>query len=578
MVEFDEFQQRVLSGDIDARRIVVAGPGAGKTATSVGLIQRLDSEIDPDSDDQIIFVSFSRAAVRAAFDAFASADDDYRSEVAAMTLDSLAWQIADSELDESGSAAPDFDGRIRVATQKLRDHYDGELDHVVHIIVDEAQDLSTVRRELLLTIIDALPVASGVTIFGDPLQSIYDFLDDEETTGGELSAWDLLIEALAERSITEIFYLENNYRAQRKSARDVVRAERLLRGADSATRTALLDELVSDLTHMDLDELALGASTWKGSTAVLARTNADVVWLFDALGRAGLPCTWLSPGRKRSVAPWVAELWDFTSGKPFTRDIFNEFVSQHGSLSEGAFRDIVHATDAGSFIDWRSFARALSRGIDPVEPWFNVEGGDTVRVSTIHQSKGLEFDNVAVAGSSAMLRPTKGVPENELLLVALSRGRQKVVVLNQQTPFTRRLPGGGLLYQPHPRTQKATAIAIEPHHLQSDRPVGGEEGRKALRTSARSHPLTFERLSTGGADWPVYRCLIDGHAVGSTTEDFGRNLAQVIIKSGDTTSWPDLGSVFLEGTETCWTTTEGTSFWIKPRPLGFATVEWKRED
>ncbi|MFE1591848.1 UvrD-helicase domain-containing protein [Nocardia sp. NPDC058705] len=577
-MEFDEFQQRVISGDVDARRIVVAGPGAGKTATSVGLIQRLDSEIDTDSDDQIIFVSFSRAAVRAAFDAFASADDDYRSEVAAMTLDSLAWQITDTELSESGSAAPDFDGRIKAATRQLRDQYDGELDHVVHLIVDEAQDLSAVRRELLLTIIDALPATSGVTIFGDPLQSIYDFLDDEETTDSERSAWDALIEALAERSITEIFLLENNYRAQRKSARDVVCAERLLREADSTTRTALLDELVSDLTQMGLDELAPGARVWKGSTAVLARTNADVVWLFDALGRAGIPCTWLSPGRKRSVAPWVAELWEFTSGKPFTRDIFNEFVSQNRPLSEGTFRDIVHATDAGSFIDWRSFARALSRGIDPVEPWFNVEGGDTVRVSTIHQSKGLEFDNVAVAGSSAMLRPMKGTPENELLLVALSRGRQKVVVLNQQAPFTRRLPGGGFLYQPHPRTQKATAVAIEPHHLQSERPVGGEEGQKALRSRGHSEPLNFERLSTGGAEWPAYRCLLDGHAVGSTTEDFGRSLAQAIGKSGHTTGWPDLGSVPLEGAETCWNATEGTSFWIKPRPLGFATVVWRKED
>ncbi|MFC9662082.1 UvrD-helicase domain-containing protein [Nocardia sp. NPDC127606] len=576
-MEFDEFQQRVIYGDVDARRIVVAGPGAGKTATSVKLINRLDSEINPDSDDQIIFVSFSRAAVRAAFDAFASVDDDYRSEVAAMTLDSLAWQITDNEFDESGSAAPDFDGRIRAATHQLRDRYAGELDHVVHLIVDEAQDLSAVRRELLLTIIDALPIASGVTIFGDPLQSIYDFLDDEETVGCERSAWDLLCEALAERSITEICYLENNYRAQRKSARDVVRTERLLRGANSATRTALLDELVSDLTHVDLDELALRASVWSGSTAVLARANADVIWLFDRLGRAGLPCTWLSPGRKRRVAPWVAELWEFTSGMPFTRDIFNEFVSLHRSLTEDAFRDLVHATDAGPYIDWRSFARRLSGGTDPIEPWFNGEEAGTVKVSTIHQSKGLEFDNVAVAGSSAMLRPSKGTPENELLLVALSRGRQKVVVLNHQSPFTRRLPCGGFLYQPHPRTQKATAVAIEPHHLQSERPVGGEEGQRALRSRGQSKPLTFERLSTGGAEWPAYRCLIDGHAVGSTTEDFGRRLAHAIGKSGHTTGWPDLGSVLLEGTETCWNTTEGTSFWIKPRPLGFATVVWKKE-
>ncbi|MCA2206677.1 UvrD-helicase domain-containing protein [Nocardia rosealba] len=576
-MEFDEFQQRVLSGDIGARRIVVAGPGAGKTATSVGLIQKLDSEIDPDSGDQIVFVSFSRAAVRAAFDAFATGDNDYRSEVAAMTLDSLAWQIADDPSGDSGSVPPDFDGRIRAATRQLRDRYDGELDHVVHLIVDEAQDLSAVRRELLLTIIDALPATSGVTIFGDPLQSIYDFLD-EETIGDEVSAWDALVEALAQRSIGETFFLENNYRAQRQSARDVVRAERLLRGADSATRTVLLDELVSDLTHVDLDELTQRLSTWKGSTAVLARTNADVVWLFDVLGRTGLPCTWLSPGRKRSVAPWVAELWQFTSGKPFTRDIFNEFVSQRDSLVDGVFRSIVHATDAGSFVDWRSLARVLSRGIDPIEPWFNAEDADSVAVSTVHQSKGLEFDNVVVDGSSAMLRPAKGTPENELLLVALSRGRQKVVVLNQQTPFIRKLPGAGLYYRPHPRTQKAMAVAIEPHHLQSERPVGGEGGQKALRIRRRSHPVTFERLSTGGAEWPAYRCLIDGHAVGSTTEEFGRNFARVIGRSGQTNGWPDLGSVLLEGTETCWTTTQDTSFWIKPRPLGFAAVEWKKED
>lgn len=578
-MEFDEFQQRVLAGDIGARRIVVAGPGAGKTATSVRLIQKFDADIAPDSDDQIIFVSFSRAAVRAAFDAFASADDNYRGDVAAMTLDSLAWQITKNDHGELGSADPDFDGRIRAATEQLRNRYNGEFDHVAHLIVDEAQDLSAVRRELLLTIIAALPVSAGVTVFGDPLQSIYDFLDNEETAGSERSAWDELVEALSELPISEILHLENNYRAQRRSAREVVRTERLLRSANPAARVGLLDELVSDLSHMDPDELVAGASKWNGSTAVLARTNADVAWIFDTLSRGGLPCARLNPGRKRRVAPWVAELWEFTEGKAFARETFNEFSAQRGPIPDGAFRDIVHATGSDSFIDWRSFARALSRGVDSLESWFSLdEKANPVWVSTVHQSKGLEFDNVVVADSSAMLRPAQGAPEVELLLVALSRGRQKVVALEAQTPFTRRLPGRGLLYQPHPRTQKAAAVAIEPHHLQSVRPVGGEEGQKALRAKVSPCLLTFERLPTGGAEWPAYRCLIGGHAIGSTTEDFGRDLARAVEKSGHTTGWPDLGSVLLEGTETCWATGEDTSFWIKPRPLGFAAIEWKRED
>lgn len=298
----DESQRRVVGAETSERRIVVAGPGAGKTTTSVALIQEIGSR-DTNADRVVLFVSFSRAAMRAAFDAFGNSHADLPVDVLAMTLDSLAWQLTE---ETAGDGEPDFEDVVRRAADKLQNDYDGDLDDVVHLIVDEAQDLSAPRRRLLAAVVDRLPDDAGVTVFGDPLQSIYEFFEDDSDG---VSAWQDLVDDLHERGIERTYHLDQDHRARRRGPKRIAQASKSLRQlADPSLTADELAELLTSFSRMSVDAFVARASEWKGPTAVLARTNAEVAALFTTLVDHGLNCGWREPGRAGpAVAGWVAE-------------------------------------------------------------------------------------------------------------------------------------------------------------------------------------------------------------------------------------------------------------------------------
>lgn len=194
-------------------------------------------------------------------------------------------------------------------------------------------------------------------------------------------------------------------------------------------------------------------------------------------------------------------------------------------------------------------------------------------ISTIHQAKGLEWDNVAVAGADD-LAMTLGAraAEPELLFVALSRARDRVVLLDWQQPYTRRT--NGLVFRPHPRRGSPLTVRLTPDALVTDRPIGGGEGQRVLENADRNSLIEFELLASGYAGWPAYRCLVDGQPVGMTSPKFGQSLAE-LLHSGQR-PWPSLGPVPMDGVETRWSIAERVEFWLQPRPFGLADVKYEK--
>ncbi|UPW11572.1 AAA family ATPase [Gordonia terrae] len=556
-----------MSAETSERRIVVAGPGAGKTTTSVALIQEIGSR-DTNADRVVLFVSFSRAAMRAAFDAFGDSLADLPVDVLAMTLDSLAWQLTE---ETAGDGEPDFEDVVRRAADKLQNDYDGDLDDAVHLIVDEAQDLSAPRRRLLAAVVDRLPDDAGVTVFGDPLQSIYEFFEDDSDG---VSAWQDLVDDLHERGIERTYHLDQDHRARRRGPKRIAQASKSLRQLTDPSLTAdELAELLTSFSRMSVDEFVSRASEWKGPTAVLARTNAEVAALFTTLVDHGLNCGWREPGRAGpAVAGWVAELWHHSKGRNVSRDDFIAFTADRDGVDDRWFRLLLGEAESRGHVDWEGFARSLRASRDPMKPWF-AESAAAVTVSTIHQAKGLEWDNVAVASADnlAMALGARAA-EPELLFVALSRARDRVVLLDWQQPYTRRTKG--LIYRPHPRSGSPLTVRLTPDALMSDRPIGGGEGQRALENADKNSLVEFELLASGHAGWPTYRCLVDGQSVGMTSPKFGQTFAE-LLRSGQH-RWPSLGPVPMDGVETRWSKADRIEFWLQPRPFGMADVKYEK--
>ncbi|CAM3785406.1 UvrD-helicase domain-containing protein [Smaragdicoccus niigatensis] len=565
--DLDASQQRVLEGPASRRLIVEAGPGSGKTTTSIAMIEWI-AEASSAGDESILFVVFSRAAASAAMRAFESGGGFEDANVVVTTLDSLAGQLIEQQYDEG--RAPRFDQIVRSAAAMLRAQYDGSLDDVSHLIVDEAQDLSADHRNLLCAIIERLPNQAGVTVFGDPLQSIYEFLDGDRSEGR--SSWQELKRQLEGLNITTTLSLDGQFRARGRAPKKVMAAGSRMRSASALDRIDQLDELVSDLTPVSLSDLAIRSRSWTGTVAVLARTNADVLAIFDQLMGLGVQCAIRESAMnsRSTIAPWVAELWFETGGSAVTADAFRQFARTRDHVDEAWFRWLVYATGSHSSVAWRSIANLCGRTPDLDCPVI-VRPYASVVVSTIHQAKGLEWDNVAVVDTRSLLRPVgRSEPESELLFVALSRARDKVVTVNWEGPVTRQRPGSEMLYKTAMPFHRAVAVQVLPRDLRTDYPVGGPDAQQTLRgwlgTPTR---VGIQRMSSV-SDWPLYRLCIGGVAVGVTTAEFGKAVAQVARTGSGLAS---LGPVWLEGLESRWSVEGDLEFWLHPRVFGFSHLD-----
>lgn len=181
-------QSKVIQAAVDCRILVNAGPGTGKTWTLIERIIYLVREgIDPDN---IQVLCFSRAAVEVVRSRMAEAIISGRVDVTInrvdiRTFDSFASQllywVKDSDYTEirKDFSVESLNYEERIAQfVKILKLQPALIEQCEHLIVDEVQDLVLNRAEMVLNMIKCLPATSGITLFGDACQAIYDYQAD----------------------------------------------------------------------------------------------------------------------------------------------------------------------------------------------------------------------------------------------------------------------------------------------------------------------------------------------------------------------------------------------------------------
>ena len=128
-------------GPSDARLIVIAGPGAGKSEVVGERCRRLiEHDVYP---EEILVISFSNVAVDVVRARTKDVVDEGRG-VDCATIDSLAARVR-GELEETEPRFTGFDDSIKRATRLLEDADAPVFPDVRHVIVDEVQDVVGVR-------------------------------------------------------------------------------------------------------------------------------------------------------------------------------------------------------------------------------------------------------------------------------------------------------------------------------------------------------------------------------------------------------------------------------------------------
>lgn len=433
-VELNDEQLQVVEAAAGARLLVIAGAGQGKTEVVVSRIDSLVQNEGLTASEEVLVLSFSRAAVSAVRTRL-----DIRDAAAAnvRTFDSFASVLL---LDAGVQPEGTFDARIRRATQLLKEAEEAphDIELLRHVVIDEVQDLVGDRADFVMAILKWLDEETGITALGDPLQGVYDFqLEDSLSKTSSEDVFDALTRMFG----CERVGLGKNYRAKGKFPKQVVPlGDKLRKTRDRGAAEALLEDLVLDLPDRgEIDEWYDLVTPQKGkkTTAVLCTTNADVLRVSRYFNEHGVShavrrqaqdfgaAKWIAgalgplPGPKERRSEVEAALERLLAGQE-VEEKWNELKAAEGRMREFDNLDLLKVS---------RLVKARALPLPLTEPDLS-----SVIVSTIHRAKGLEFDTVFIVEPS---RP----PDDEDIwtrvrrdYVALSRARDQIYICRLSRP------------------------------------------------------------------------------------------------------------------------------------------------
>lgn len=452
-LEYDDEQRFVVDAGAEANVIVNAPPGTGKTAVACGRIASLLGRgVPPHS---IWLVSFTRTAVAELRDriaVLASADASVHSVVAG-TVDSRAWRLLQGFTDDGPTALlGGYDCTIAAATALLKQPTHDlreRLDEVLHLIIDEAQDLVGERARLLAMLVRALPHEAGVTVLCDEAQAIYGF--SEEHLPEE--------ESPPHASLVNILRRDDKRKFSEVVLRTVHRTESMrLRQLFVDVRAELLDTIRRDpgsapeLVRKRVESLRDGPTSLVQDNApgdgelLLFRRRIEALDQAAWLASSGKVLRVRTSGLPRSIHPWVGVLLSAWTGERLSRDDFDaRWTLVEASLGmlapkrDRAWLALHGTAPDGVGIDLRQFRATLARSAPP-DIFLTAEFGLSGPIfSTIHASKGREAAQVRLyVPPPAKLEGVAAAEEARVLFVGATRARA--------TLQTCRIPAGHASY------------------------------------------------------------------------------------------------------------------------------------
>lgn len=428
-----DVRERIIDAPPTARMLVEAGPGTGKTEMAARRLERLVSRhLSP---SEILVLSFSRSAVRTLTRRFSRIDCDERVVeelrfLSVRTFDSWAFRMLrrlghePSQLLRNG-----HDANIQLLVEAARGPKAGVLRQLIgsrkHLIVDEFQDLPGIRGDLVLALLDLLAPPDeegfGFTVLGDPAQAIYGFAAGARPDGSAYPKpreyWNE-IEARYEGSL-QIEVLRRNYRAGSELAKLSSRLRKVLLSDEPPedrlqTVLAAIAELPESAESLSP---AFVEAAGDGSRAILTRTNGEALQVLRALvGRSAeglrLPIR-LRAGHCALLSPaWIGGLLSRLRANSLQR---SQFARIYTHLCDRWTEETRRALGLPSEqTAWDRLANASGRAsedaaiaIDDLRDrlaWPDAFPDDQavldqgIVVTTIHQSKGMEFDFVTLLG------------------------------------------------------------------------------------------------------------------------------------------------------------------------------------
>jgi hypothetical protein len=604
-LDLTEEQSQIVQTICDAKVLVTAGPGTGKTHVLIYRVAELvcNQHIAP---SEVLVLSFSRAAVREIRERLREHGGD-ATYIRAMTFDSFATRLLSLAEPASAWQSENYDERIRRATALIVQNEDAkrEATSYRHVVVDEIQDLVGERAAFVKMLL--LACSGGFSLFGDPAQGIYGFqVEGEERIVGSMALYNWVRETfrgeLTERS------LSFNFRANTDDARIALWAWPQLNGSQP-DYDRIHYQLRSDTIHLkSAGNLALAAPLLQSdelSTAILCRNNSQALVLSAELHSLGVKHRLQRRAADRSVASWIAVALRGLDCSVISRGQFQDIMdrkAETGMPSPGEMWLHLKQLERHHLpnrLDLNLVNERLRCG--PIPDELSETPQAQIVVSTIHRAKGLEFERVLVVDPcSSPDDAVEVAEESRLMFVALTRARSENWYLDApNTAFFRvrddldqRWVKGGY------KQWFRSGIEVRGDDVDKNDPPG------TFVINQRPQDVQDYLISTVNiGDEVALHCreeFIDGEArkfyaiehngfpVGVTSLAFGRVLYSCLkVRAGWNVNWPiRIRGLHIESIETVAGLPSsslraglgGCGVWLRVRISGFGLFEYERQE
>ena len=448
----EDAQQLFIEADESENQLVYAPPGTGKTHALIERLVRLSGPDSIDQDLKILVLSFSRAAVRALrqrlSERLRTEGRSFRRPIDINTFDSFASQLMLFDFDSREFLTDSHDQTIRRFVEGLRngDFEEGELElsRYSHLFVDEIQDLTSERADMVLEISKILLQRHrSVTGLGDWGQAIYDWRARQwRRQAGMQGDWNIRVRFASDfRSDFEA--LLNYYGVKYKRFTRFWRYDNPeLKAIAHSAATAIgsygdrvtLYRFREEVRRLELVQPVQIAQLFEQceGLVILARRRAEQFKLRQFFLEQEIPAE-IYHGREQPWPAWISELFS-----TFQNDVMsNQRLRERSAANRLDYDAVVELLDSQGLVNDRGVVNVAELGNVVLngspDPALRAKQQKVIRISTIHKAKGLEYPDVVVLEPDWQKIGDETDPEHaRTLYVAITRGTRSVKLLSNR--------------------------------------------------------------------------------------------------------------------------------------------------
>lgn len=438
--DLSEIQAKIINDDESKYIVTAAGPGSGKTRVLVHKLAAL-LLLEDVKHEQLLMLTFSRAAATEFKKRLVELIGNAANFVEIKTFHSYCFDLLGKigSLEDSENVVKDAAKMINSGEVEI-----GRITKNV-VVIDEAQDMD----ESEFSLIEALMKRNDdmrVIAVGDDDQNIYEFRgSDSKYLGSFITEYNATVYEMVEnyRSKPNVVALANEFATTitTRMKTNPIHAVQTQNGVVQLVRhvSTNLEEPV--INHI--------LSTYQGGrTCVLTSTNDEALRVVGLLAKHGIRARLIQSNDgfrlynlseirffikeidKRLKSPVISdEIWSGAKGRLKTvygdsncLDICLTLISDFETINRTKYR-----TDLEEFIKESNY-----------EDFYNDEK-ETVLVSTIHKSKGREFDSVYMLLNNMTIRTDAS---RRQIYVGLTRAKNELYIhYNNGILDTFKIPG-----------------------------------------------------------------------------------------------------------------------------------------